>query len=154
MTFFHVRFPAEFFLPYQVDDLGKFLLLQNYNIKINICKNHYARTKKSLYYRATERLMFTFSADSGRWNIFSIYLQETKFLSVRDKIVIVNLENNCMHINTTNCVVLLHGNHHKILIWDWVILLQHNLFLISDVYGAENMPKKSLLQDTWPQDVV
>ena len=37
-------------------------------------------------------LMFTLSADSGLWNIFSIYPRETKCLSVRDKIIIVNLE--------------------------------------------------------------
>ena len=60
--------------------------------------------------------MFTLSADSGLWNIFSIYPRETKCLSVRDKIIIGNLEINFMHINTTNCVVLLHGNLNKILI--------------------------------------
>ena len=55
----------------------------------------------------------TSAVDSGLWNIFSIYPRETKYLAVRDKIIISNLETNFMHINTTNCVVLLHGNLNR-----------------------------------------
>ena len=89
--------------------------------------------------------MFTLLANSGLWNIFSIYPRE----SVRDKVIIVNLEINFMHINKTNCVILLHSNLNKILIWDWVIFFHHNSFLISDFYAVENIPKNA-----WTQDVV
>ena len=37
-------------------------------------------------------LMFTLSADSDLGNVFSIYPPETKWLSVRDKITMGNLE--------------------------------------------------------------
>ena len=45
-----------------------------------------------------KNIMFTLSADSYLWNIFSIYPRGTKCMSVRDKIFIVNLEINFMHI--------------------------------------------------------
>ena len=45
-------------------------------------------------------LIFTLSADSGLPNIFSLNPQETKWLSVRDKIINGNLEILFMHRNT------------------------------------------------------
>ena len=59
-----------------------------------------------------------------------------------------------MHINTTICVVLLHGKLNNIIIQDWFILFERISFLISDLYLVENMPKKSLFEHTWTHDVV
>ena len=55
-------------------------------------------------------------------------------------------------MNTSICVVLFHGKLNNIIIQYWVILFQHLSFLISDFYGIENMPKKSLFQHTWTQE--
>ena len=76
---------------------------------------------------------------------FSIYPRETKCFSVRDKITDGNKEIYFMHINTTICVVLLHGKLNNIIIQDWVILFQHISFLISDFYGVENLQKRVFL---------
>ena len=59
-----------------------------------------------------------------------------------------------MHINTTICVVFLPGKLNNTIIQDWVILFQHISFLISDFYEVQNMPKKSLFEHTWTQDVM
>ena len=83
-----------------------------------------------------------------------IYPLETKCFSVRDKIIDGHEEIYFMHINTTICVVLLHGKLDNIIIQHRGILFQHISFLISDFYGVENMSKKSFFEHTWAQDVV
>ena len=54
-----------------------------------------------------ESFIFTLSEDSGHQNIFSAYPQETKRLSVKDKIIKYGLELDFLHRNTTSCVVFL-----------------------------------------------
>ena len=99
-------------------------------------------------------LIFTLSADSGLPNIFSLNPQETKWLSVRDKIINGNLEILFMHRNTTTRVVLLHNRLNNIPVQDCVILFQRNSCLINDLYEVENMPKNYFFEHTWTWKMV
>ena len=54
-----------------------------------------------------ECFIFTLSENSGHRNISSAYLQETKRLSVKDKIINDGLGFEFLHRNTTSCVVFL-----------------------------------------------
>ena len=47
-----------------------------------------------------------------------------------------------MHINTTNCVVFLHGKLNNILIHDWVTLFQHIFFLSVIFMGWKTCQKQ------------
>ena len=53
--------------------------------------------------------ILTLSEDSGHRSIFSAYLQETKRLSARDKLIKDNFEFELLHKHSTRCMVLLHG---------------------------------------------
>ena len=55
-----------------------------------------------------ESFIFTLSENSGHRNICSAYPQETKRLSVKDKIIKNGLEFEFLHRNTTSCVVFLN----------------------------------------------
>ena len=61
-----------------------------------------------------ESFIFTLNEDSGHRNIFSANPQETKRLSVKNKIINYGLEFDILHINTTSFVVLLHFRLNKI----------------------------------------
>ena len=124
---------AEFFSTALGDDLGKVTI----TAKLIIQKKNYCKTTMS----ELKRLIFTLSADSGLQNIVSLYPQETKCLSVRDKIMIANLEIYLVHRNTTNCVIFLHSNLNNMLIQDWDISFQQYSYLISIFHGVDNRPK-------------
>ena len=76
--------------------------------------------------------IFTLSEESGHWNTFSAYPQETKGLSVKDKIKNYDLQFEFLHRNTTCCLVFLHCRLNKISINRWVTLFQQNSFRIRD----------------------
>ena len=108
-------FLAEFFSTTLGDDLAKVTITEKLIILTkNICQTIMSEQHDHYITGSLIDLIFTLSAHSGLLNIFSLNPQETKYLSVRGKLMNGNLYIYFMHRNTTRWVVLLHGRPNNI----------------------------------------